>query len=121
MEIPKIPNARYIDVAKFFLISRPPAQEQNPLTLVAPSPGDVMAILANCGVIYGGRYVWWQVARLVALLMTVLAGAMPGWSYDSVTGTRVGLYHTCMRAICTTTFDGMLERGSSFSSPFIRY
>lgn len=64
-----------------------------------------MAILANCGVIYGGRYVWWQVARLVALLMTVLAGAMPGWSYDSVTGTRVGLYHTCMRAICTTTFD----------------
>ena len=121
MEIPKIPNARYIDVTKFFLISRPPAQEQNPLTLVAPSPGDVMAILANCGVIYGGRYVWWQVARLVALIMTVLAGAMPGWSYDSVTGTRVGLYHTCMRAICTTTFDGMLERGSSFSSPFIRF
>ena len=73
-----------------------------------------MALLANCGVIYGGRYVWWQVARLVALLMTVLAGAMPGWSYDSVTGTRVGLYHTCMRAICTTTFDGKLERGSYF-------
>ena len=38
MEIPKIPNARYIDVTKFFLISRPPAQEQNPLTLVAPLP-----------------------------------------------------------------------------------
>ena len=62
--------------------------------------------MAVCGVIYGGRYVWWQVARGLALLMTVLAGAMPGWSFDNVTGTRVGLYHTCMRAICTTTFDG---------------
>jgi len=58
-----------------------------------------------CGILYGGRYVWWQFARSLALLMTVLAGAMPGWSYDSVTGTRIGLYHTCMRAICTTTFD----------------
>jgi len=62
-------------------------------------------VMAVCGVLYGGRYVWWQAARGLALLMVVLAGAMPGWSYDEVTGTRIGLYHTCMRAICTTTFD----------------
>lgn len=65
--------------------------------------------MAVCGVIYGGRYVWWQVARGLALLMTVLAGAMPGWSFNSTDGTRVGLYHTCMRAICTTTFDASSE------------
>lgn len=70
--------------------------------------------MACCGVIYGGRYVWWEVARGLALLMTVLAGAMPGWSFDDVTGTRIGLYHTCMRAICTTTFDGSLFRFSKF-------
>jgi hypothetical protein len=82
-------------------------------------PGHVMAV---CGVIYGGRYVWWQVARGLALLMTVLAGAMPGWSFDNVTGTRVGLYHTCMRAICTTTFDGKFQfrDGQSLSlMPFL--
>jgi len=61
--------------------------------------------MAVCGVIYGYRYAWWQFARAMALLMVILAGAMPGWSYEPVTGTRIGLYHTCMRAICTTTFD----------------
>lgn len=58
-----------------------------------------------CGVIYGGRYVWWMVGRALALLVLVLAGAMPGWSFDNITGTRIGIYHSCMRAICTTTFD----------------
>ena len=64
--------------------------------------------MAVCGIIYGYRYAWWQFARAMALLMVILAGAMPGWSYEPVTGTRIGLYHTCMRAICTTTFDGWL-------------
>jgi len=61
--------------------------------------------MAVCGIIYGYRYAWWQFARGLALLMIILAGAMPGWSFEPVTGTRIGLYHTCMRAICTTTFD----------------
>lgn len=64
-----------------------------------------MALLGACGVQYGTRYVWWQAARGIVLFMTVLSGAMPGWSFNDVTGTRIGLYHTCMRAICTTTFD----------------
>ena len=63
--------------------------------------------MAVCGIIYGYRYAWWQFARSAALLMVILSGAMPGWSYEPVTGTRIGLYHTCMRAICTTTFDGL--------------
>eukprot|EP00116_Pleurobrachia_bachei_P012063 sb/3472325/ len=63
--------------------------------------------MACCGVLYGWRYIWWQIARSAALFMVVLAGAMPGWSYESVTGTRIGLYHTCMRAICSTTFEAV--------------
>jgi len=57
-----------------------------------------------CGVIYGGRYVWWITVRSLVLLMIILAGAMPGWSYESITGTRIGIYHSCMRALCDQTW-----------------
>ena len=57
-----------------------------------------------CGVLYGGRYVWWITVRSLVLLMIIFAGALPGWSYESVTGTRIGIYHSCMRALCDQTW-----------------